>query len=217
LLASIEPDETDQGLTAARKGAERLCLATREVKPVADMIRFVAGPDGTVVPDLERKLPGRGVWITATRTALESAIRDKAIVRAFRGKATVSPELPELVERLLEKSALEGLSLANKAGQIVTGATRVEQILGNEDVALVIHASDAAPDGIRKLDAAARNAEEDGWTQPTQMRAFRGEQLDLALGRPNVVHAALLAHPASAGFLLRCLRLERWRNGGTAA
>lgn len=217
MLASIEPDETDQGLTAARKGAERLCLATRTVKPVAEMIRFVAGPDGAVVPDLERKLPGRGVWITATRQALDSAIRDKAIVRAFRGKASVSAELPELVERLLEKSALEGLSLANKAGQIVTGATRVEQTLGNEDVALVIHASDAAPDGIRKLDAAARNAEEDGWTQPVQMRAFRGEQLDLALGRPNVVHAALLAHPASAGFLLRCLRLERWRNGGTAA
>jgi predicted RNA-binding protein YlxR (DUF448 family) len=137
LLAIVEPDETDQGLTAARKGAERLCLATRTIKPVAEMIRFVAGPDGTVVPDLERKLPGRGVWITATRQALDSAIRDKAIVRAFRGKASVPAELPELVERLLEKSALEGLSLANKAGQIVTGATRVEQTLGNEDVALV--------------------------------------------------------------------------------
>jgi uncharacterized protein len=217
LLASIELNETDEGLTAARKGAERLCLATRTVKPVAEMIRFVAGPGGTVVPDLDRKLPGRGVWITATRAALGAAVRDKAIVRAFRGKATVPTDLPELVERLLEKSALEGLSLANKAGQIVTGATRVEEALRQESVALVVHASDAAADGIRKLDAAARAAEADGWPLPVQMRACRGEQLDLALGRPNVVHAALLAHPASAGFLLRCLRLERWRNGGTAA
>jgi uncharacterized protein len=217
LLASVEREETDEGLTAARKGAERLCLATRQVKPVADMIRFVVGPDGAVVPDLERKLPGRGVWITATRTAVETAIRDKAISRAFRGKASAPADLPDLVERLLEKSALEGLSLANKAGQIVTGATRVEAVLGREAVALVVHASDAAPDGVRKLDAAARAAEAGGWDLPVQMRAFRGEQLDLALGRPNVVHAALLAHPASAGFLLRCLRLERWRNGGSAA
>jgi hypothetical protein len=143
--------------------------------------------------------------ITATRSALETAIRDKAIVRAFRGKATVPADLPDLVERLLEKSALEALSLANKAGKIVTGATRVEAALRQEAVALVVHASDAAADGIRKLDAAARAAEADGWPLPVQMRAFRGEQLDLALGRPNVVHAALLAHPASAGFLLRCL------------
>ena len=217
MLATVERDETDQGLTAARKGAERLCLALRTIKPVADMIRYVAGPDGAVVPDLERKLPGRGVWITATRSALEDAIRDKAIIRAFRGKATVASDLPDLVEWLLEKSALEGFSLANKAGQIVTGATRVEATIGRDAVALVVHASDAAPDGVRKFDAAARAAEADGWDLPVLMRAFRGEQLDLALGRPNVVHAALLAHPASAGFLLRCLRLERWRNGGSAA
>jgi len=212
LLATIEREETDDGLSGARKGVERLCVATRAVRPVADMLRFVAAPDGKVVPDIERKLPGRGVWITATRAALERALRERSIQRAFRGDAEVDAELPGLVDRLLERSALEGLSLANKAGQIVTGAAKVETALATRIVALLIHASDAQPDGVRKLDAAARASGE----QLPVLRAFRGEQLDLALGRPNVVHAALLAHPAGAGFLGRCLRLDRWRNGKAA-
>ena len=212
MLATTERVETDDGLAGARKGVERLCVATREVKPVADMIRFVAAPDGRAVPDIECKLPGRGVWVTATRQSLERALRERSIQRAFRGDADVGDDLPALVERLLEKSALEGLSLANKAGQVVTGAAKVEASLGAGNVALLIHASDAQPDGVRKLDAAARASGE----QPPVTRSLRGEQLDLALGRPNVVHAALLAHPAGAGFLGRCLRLNRWRDGGTA-
>jgi predicted RNA-binding protein YlxR (DUF448 family) len=212
LLAATAREEIDEGLSGARKGVERLCVATREVRPVADMIRFVAAPDGKVVPDIERKLPGRGVWITATRAALDRALRERAIQRAFRGDAEVDAELPDLVERLLERSALEGLSLANKAGQVVTGAAKVESALTAGEVALLIHASDAQPDGVRKLDAVARAV---GERLPV-LRAFGGEQLDLALGRPNVVHAALLAHPAGAGFLGRCLRLDRWRNGEAA-
>jgi predicted RNA-binding protein YlxR (DUF448 family) len=212
LLAATAREEFDEGLSGARKGVERLCVATREVRPVADMIRFVAAPDGKVVPDIERKLPGRGVWITATRAALDRALRERSIQRAFRGDAEVDAELPDLVERLLERSALEGLSLANKAGQVVTGAAKVESALTAGEVALLIHASDAQPDGVRKLDAVARAV---GERLPV-LRAFGGEQLDLALGRPNVVHAALLAHPAGAGFLGRCLRLDRWRNGEAA-
>jgi predicted RNA-binding protein YlxR (DUF448 family) len=212
LLAATAREEIDEGLSGARKGVERLCVATREVRPVADMIRFVAAPDGKVVPDIERKLPGRGVWITATRAALDRALRERSIQRAFRGDAEVDAELPDLVERLLERSALEGLSLANKAGQVVTGAAKVESALTAGEVALLIHASDAQPDGVRKLDAVARAV---GERLPV-LRAFGGEQLDLALGRPNVVHAALLAHPAGAGFLGRCLRLDRWRNGEAA-
>jgi predicted RNA-binding protein YlxR (DUF448 family) len=212
LLATIEREETDDGLRGARKGVERLCVATRAVRPVADMLRFVAGPDGKVVPDIECRLPGRGVWITATRAALDRALRERSIQRAFRGDAEADADLPGLVDRLLERSALEGLSLANKAGQVVTGAAKVETSLATGNVSLLIHSSDAQPDGVRKLDAAARAS---GERLPV-LRLFRGEQLDLALGRPNVVHAALLAHPAGAGFLGRCLRLNRWRNGEAA-
>jgi predicted RNA-binding protein YlxR (DUF448 family) len=216
LLASIEREETDEGLTAARKGVERLCLATREVRPVEEMIRYVAGPDGTVVPDLERKLPGRGAWVTGTREALERAVRERVFSRVFRGKGDAGAELPDLVERLLERSAIEAISLTNKAGRVVTGATRVAAALTEQEVAVLVHASDAAADGVRKLEALADATESAGKKRPSSIRAFRGEQLDLALGRPNVVHAALLAHPASAGFLARYFRLDRWRGGKPA-
>lgn len=215
MLAAIAPRDIDEGLTAARKGVERLCLATREVRPVGEMIRYVVGPEGQVVADLERKLPGRGAWLSARRAALELAIRDKVFSRAFRGKAVAAADLAEVTERMLVKSALSALSLANKAGQVVTGTSRVLAALTDEDVAAVLHASDAAADGVRKLESAANAAEAAGLKRPARVDLFSGEQLDLALGRPNVVHAALLVHPASAGFLSRCLRLERWRGSTT--
>ena len=216
MLAEIRTDDTDAGLTAARKGLERLCLATREVKPVAEMFRFVPGPDGRIVPDIGRDLPGRGAWITATRAALEQALAENAFARAFRNKASASQDLPELVDRILEKSALEALSLANKAGAVITGSSRVEAVLREQDIAVLVHAADAAPDGVRKLDAAAGAAAAGGRPRPARVNFFPGEQLDLALGRPNVVHAALPVHPASAGFHARCQRLDHWRKGGPA-
>jgi predicted RNA-binding protein YlxR (DUF448 family) len=216
LLAEIAAEETDAGLSAARKGVERLCLATREVRPVATMFRYVVSPDGKIVPDLGHDLPGRGAWVTATRAALNKAIAENAFARAFRGKGSAADDLPELVEALLEKSALEALSLANKAGVVVSGFTRVEAALAAENIAVLVHASEAAADGVRKLDAAVRAAAAFDRPPPVQVNFFRGEQLDLALGRSNVVHAALPVHPASAGFHARCQRLDHWRKGGPA-
>jgi hypothetical protein len=139
------------------------------------------------------------------------ALRTNAFARAFQGQAA-AVGLLERTERMLEKAALGALSLANKAGQAITGTARIEAALAAREVAVLVHASDAAKDGVRKLDRAAAAARR----MPAVINAFRGEELDLALGRPNVVHAALLAHPASAGFLLRCQRLEHWRSGGSA-
>lgn len=212
MLATLDTEDRDEGLTAARKGLARLCLATRVVKPVDEMIRYVPGPDGRVVPDLECKLPGRGAWVTATQAALENALRQGAFGRAFHGKGAADRHLVDLVDRLLEKAALDALSLANKAGQVITGFAKIEAALHGQELALVLNASDAAADGVRKLDAAARP--EAG--RPRRLAPFRGEQLDLALGRANVVHAGLLVHPASTGFLARCQRLDHWRNGGPA-
>jgi predicted RNA-binding protein YlxR (DUF448 family) len=212
VLALVEPADIDEGLAAARRGLVRLCLATRELKPVAEMIRYVPGPDGRVVPDLARKLPGRGAWVTATRAALERAIRERVFTRAFQGRGTADSHLPELADQIIERSALSALSLANKAGQVITGFTKIEAALGKIEVALLLNASEAAEDGVRKLDAATAAI----GTRPGRISVFRGEQLDLALGRANVVHAALLAHPASASFLARCQILDHWRNGGPA-
>lgn len=216
MLAEIETEITDDGLASARKGLERLCLATRDVKPVEQMFRYVEAPDGRIVPDIGRELPGRGAWVTATRAALDKAISEGAFARTFRGKGSATPELAEFVDRMLEKAALEALSLANKAGQVISGFARVEAALSERKVAVLIHASDAAADGVRKLDAAAHAAATASRPQPERIGFFRGEQLDLALGRSNVVHAALLAHPASASLHARCQRLDYWRKGGLA-
>ncbi|TCT06553.1 RNA-binding protein [Aquabacter spiritensis] len=218
----VEAEETDggpRGLASVRAPLARLCLATRTVTPVAEMIRYVVAPDGAVIPDLARNLPGRGAWVTATRAALATALKRKAFGRAFRGKGTTREDLPDLVEARLVADARAALSIANKAGRVVTGTAKVEAALFSGQAAVLMHAADARPDGVRKLDGAARRAQATGPDgEPPARRGdvavidcFTGVELDLALGRSNVVHAALIAHPTTAGFLARCRRLERWR------
>jgi predicted RNA-binding protein YlxR (DUF448 family) len=216
MLDRVDEDMTDLGPAAARRAPVRTCLATRENVPIEEMIRFVAAPDGAVVPDLSRNLPGRGAWVTASREAIEKAISQKAFSRAFRGKATADAKLIPLLDHLLERSALEALSLANKAGRIVTGNTKVESAIVSGKAVALFHSADGARDGKRKLDGLLRRIEADGGRKTPTFTLFTGSQLDLALGRPNVVHAALLASPASGGFLERSLRLKRWRDGDIA-
>ena len=175
------------------------------------MIRYVVAPNGAIVPDIAHKLPGRGAWVTASPAALKIAIERKSFARAFRGKGVAGAELPLLVERLLQQAALEAISMANKAGQVVTGFERVKAALGEGKVEVLVHASEAGADGMQKLDGVAGNGE-----KPAIIRVFTGEQLDLALGRPNVVHAALFGHPASRVFLAHSLRYERWREAEPA-
>jgi predicted RNA-binding protein YlxR (DUF448 family) len=198
----------DAGIADARRGLTRLCLATGEVKPVGEMIRYVVAPDGAIVPDLAHKLPGRGAWVTASAAALKIAIDKKAFTRAFCGKGKADAALPALVEKLLFKAAADSLSIANKAGQVLTGFEKIRERLGGHRVVALLHASDAGEDGRAKLNAAARAASP---AAPEEIRLFSGEQLDLALGRPNVVHAALLDHAACRAFLAHCLQYQRWR------
>lgn len=214
MLTSVleETDDGPRGRTA-RTALSRLCLATRAVTPVDQMLRFVVGPDGKVVPDLAARLPGRGAWVSSTRAALEAVLKKKAFGRAFKGKGTVDAGLPDLVEDLLNQDARAYLSLVNKAGRAVTGAAKVESALSSGETAVLLHASDARPDGVRKLNARARQVQAAGAPEVIVVDCFEGEELDLALGRSNVVHAALLAHPTTAGFLARCRKLERWRTG----
>src|SRR5687767_6184725 len=101
-----EETALDAGPRSGGAGTERFCAVTRTVKPVDDMIRFVLGPDG-VVPDLKRKLPGRGIWVTATKSAVTDAVARKVFARGFKRDVRVPPELPELTERLLRRAALD--------------------------------------------------------------------------------------------------------------
>ncbi|HYS48008.1 MAG TPA: RNA-binding protein [Xanthobacteraceae bacterium] len=211
MLACVHDPETDSGPRRAAAGLERLCVVTREVKPVADMIRFVVGPDGQVVADLKRRLPGRGVWVTASRGATAEAVKRRAFARGFKTDVRVASDLAHVVEGLLERSALDALSMTYKAGRVVAGFARVEGALAAEPVVALVHAADAGREGARKISAAARRLLGEGADRLAVVAAFTSAQLDLALGRPNVVHAALLAGPASDGFLARYRSLERFR------
>jgi predicted RNA-binding protein YlxR (DUF448 family) len=206
MLARV--DDIDAG--PRRVAPARLCIATRTVKPSTEMIRFVIGPDGTVIPDVKNKLPGRGVWVTATRAAVAIAIARKAFGRSFKREAAVGPELVALTEDLLERSALDALAIAHKAGHVAAGFAKTETALMTGTVVALIHAADASAEGVRKLAVAA--ARRPGEDNPVVIDMFTSAQLDLALGRPNVVHAAVLAGPASTGFLARCLSLGRFRS-----
>jgi hypothetical protein len=209
MIAPSRDIELDTGPRAQE--LERMCVATRTVRPVADMIRFVVGPDGEAVPDLKRKLPGRGVWVTATQDALSDALKRKALARGFKREVRLPADLVARTGQLLERAALDALAMAGKAGLVATGFTRVEAVLAQEKVIALLHAAEAAADGIRKLDAAWRRRPERG--PIVTIGLLTSAQLDLALGRPNVIHAALLAGPSSDTFLARLRRLERFRSG----
>ncbi|MGE3147963.1 MAG: RNA-binding protein [Pseudorhodoplanes sp.] len=211
MLAVTADSELDAGPKAS--GLERFCIVTREAKPADDMLRFVVAPDGHVVADLKRNLPGRGLWLTATREALKEAVKRKAFARGFKREVRLPAGFVEETDRLLERAALDALSIVGKAGQAVTGFAKVEAAIARYRIAAIVHAADGAPDGIRKVDAAARAQFGDDMKRIHVIRAFTSAQLDLALGRSNVVHAALLAGAATDTFIARFSRLERFRTG----
>jgi predicted RNA-binding protein YlxR (DUF448 family) len=190
-----------------------MCIVTREAKSADELIRFVVAPDGEVVPDIRRKLPGRGVHVTATAADVATAERKHLFAKAFDGRVTVMPGLAERVGGLLESAAVQSLSLARKAGTALFGYSKVEGALAKGGVVALIHAAEAAEDGVAGLAAAARRA----GVNPNIFRVFSGEQLDLAFGRTNVIHAALLAGPASEHALARIRDLVRYRGADSAS
>lgn len=210
----LEPEQTEADQGWREKGAitERLCILTRTVQPVSRMIRLVAGPDGAVVPDIRRKLPGRGVWITARHGLVARAVKRDAFSRALKGRFKTPGDLPDLIDRLLERAALDALSMARKAGLVTTGFAKVEAALSAAPVAL-IRARDAGREQGRKLAAALRRGATAGDYAESDkiIEDFTSAQLDLALGRLNVVHAALMAGRPSETFLGRWRLLEFFR------
>jgi predicted RNA-binding protein YlxR (DUF448 family) len=213
--ATLDHDELDAGPRKTAPGAERFCAATGTVRPVAEMIRFVVSPDGLAVADLKRRLPGRGIWITATRQALRTAVARKVFGRGFKRDVRLAPDMIEATERLLEQGALAALAIAHKAGKVAIGFAKTEAALGRARVVALVHAADAAPDGARKLDAALRRGLDPDTREIAIIDTFTSAQLDLALGRSNVIHAALLAGRESDTFMARAGLLDRFRTGGS--
>jgi predicted RNA-binding protein YlxR (DUF448 family) len=198
------------------EGSIRTCIVTRAKLPPEELMRFVLGPGDVVTPDLRRKLPGRGVWVQATALAVAEAVKRKAFARGFKAPAIASPALADEVDVLLARDALQSLAMANKAGMVASGAFKVEGDIARNLPAAIVEASDGSPDGARKIFAALLRRWGDEAKETPRVELFASSQLDLALGRTNVIHAALRKGAASDAFLARCRRLARYRSGGMA-
>jgi hypothetical protein len=175
------------------------------------MLRFALSPDGSVVPDIRRELPGRGVWTRLSFDTVSRAATKQAFSRAFRAKAEAPASLAETVGALLERDALQALSIANKAGLVVAGAFKVDSAIEAGGVVSLIQASDGAADGAAKRVHALRAKFGPEANAIVRVDLFQSGQLDLALGRANVIHAALKQGAASSAFLARADRLRRYR------
>lgn len=191
---------------------ERTCIVTRrrEETPGA-LMRFVAAPDGSVVADLKRRLPGRGCWVTAEKARVAEATRKNLFARALRAGIKPAADLADQVEALMEKTALGGLGLARKAGALLLGAAQVEASVRSGKAIAVLHAQEAAADGVRKIDQARRAVVHlDGPDIPAY-KLFGSSDLGLALGAANVIHAALLQTDAGRAALKKIDALARYR------
>ncbi len=217
--------ETGEGGDAP-DAPERTCAVTRDKLTPDELIRFVRGPDGAIVPDLASRLPGRGVWVGNSKASVAAAAKANVFARSLKEQTTVAPDLAELVEELLLRRTLQTLSLAAKAGVLLSGFTKVDVAIAKGEVIALIHASDAAEDGSGKLDRklyAVLNeiAGDDAPSiQPRVVKDLPSSELSLAIGRYNVIHAALTKGGAAENFLREAERLRRYRSiaqSGTAS
>jgi len=164
------------------EGPERRCIATGEVLPKPRLIRFVAGPDGRIAPDIAGKLPGRGVWVAADRAALEKAVAKNLFARALKQPVTVPDGLVPMIEAQLAERVVNLISLARKGGQAVTGYERVKDWLAGDAARVLIQAADGSERGKSKL-STPYGGDYIGW--------LTGEELGRAFGRQTAIHAAL--------------------------
>jgi predicted RNA-binding protein YlxR (DUF448 family) len=197
---------TRGGLDKTRDDPERRCIATGETHPRRGLIRFVVSPEGLLIPDLLGKLPGRGIWVTAEREALETAVRKKLFSRAARTQVTVPGALLDEVEAGLVRRTVELLSMARKAGQAVAGFEKVKEWLAKEEAAILLQASDGSERGKSKL------------RPPGGKGSFFGiltaSEIGLAFGREHVIHAALAGGGLADRFREDAIRLSGVREDG---
>lgn len=195
-------DMTEPHLSAPPAGPMRTCIATGVEGAPEQMIRFVVGPEGDVVPDLARRLPGRGMWVRAERAALEKAVEKKLFSRAARAPVKASAELVDRVEHLLLERTLADLGRARRAGRAVAGYVKVEQMIGRHQVGLLVVADEADGDGLQKLRATGLPLE----------RLGDAAALGGIFGREQAVYVAIARDDAGGAFIERIsVGAARWR------
>ena len=193
--------------THAEASRQRRDLVSGVVMDEARLIRFVAGPEGIVVPDLARKLPGRGLWVAAERTAVETAARKGGFSRSAKTRLIAPADLADQVERLLLRRVLDGLGLARRAGELTSGFEKASAAISSGKAAWMIEAVDGAPDGRRKLLQVARRLD----LAPRLLGLFGSDELSLALGLGNVIHLVFLAGRGAERWTADVERLSGFR------
>lgn len=189
----------------------RSCIVSRQRLPRHELIRFVAAPDGEVVPDLKEKLPGRGVWTEARKDVVAKAVQKRLFASGLKQQVVADARLPERVEELLDERARQALGLARKAGALVTGFAKVDTAIRSGEAVLVLHARDGAADGKRKLASAVRAVGHLGGIAPEEVECWSTAEMSAALGLENAVHAAALAGGASDLLIAAIRRLQAYR------
>lgn len=213
LKPDTSPEDDD---LAGYDGNGRMCIVTRESGSPDELIRFVAGPDGSVVPDLKRELPGRGCWVKIDRSLVEKAVAKKFFARALKTDVKAAEDLGERVERLFLLQLLQMMNMARKAGQLVTGSAKVDAAIRSGAALAVFHSTEAAADGVRKIDQ-ARKAWHLGMETEEEIPSFRlfsESEMEGVMGQNAFIHAAVLAGQAGEGVVKRAKMLEQYRNGG---
>lgn len=192
----------EEPLAPPSTGPQRTCIATGETGTPERMIRFVVGPEGDVVPDLARRLPGRGLWVKAERAAVERAVAKNLFARAARASVKPASDLAERVERLLLERPLADLSRARRAGRAVAGFVKVEQMVGQRRAGLLVVADEADGDGLGKLKA----------TGLPIARLGDAAALGGIFGREQAVYVAVARDDAGGAFIERIeAGAARWR------
>lgn len=192
------------------EGNLRRCVVTRESFALTDLIRFVRAPDGTLVADLEQRLPGRGAWALCHRGTVEKAIKTNAFARSLKAQAVAPADLPDRIEYLLRQRLIAAISLANKAGHVVAGFQQVDAALDKGALAILVHGQDAAEDGRGKLDRKFRAIARDGGPEARIFDILTISELGLAMGRPYVVHAGLTPGGLAERFSREAERVARY-------
>lgn len=190
-MESEVPDD-DEDL---RKGPNRRCIATVQVLPKEQLLRFVVGPDNVVVPDVEGRLPGRGIWLSPRRDVVNTAVAKRLFAKAARRAVIVPEDLADRIEALLARRCLDALALARRAGQAVCGFEKVKAELKASKVAVLVEAGDAAADGRQKLKALAPGV--------VVVELFDAAELGAVFGRDHAVHVCV-----APGGLARRLTVE---------
>jgi uncharacterized protein len=195
---------------------ERRCALTYEVKPAAELIRFVVGPDDVLVPDTDAKAEGRGVWVSLGEAFVAEAVKKKAFAKSLKTSVNVPDDLPALTRQRLEQRFVSALQMARKAGQLMTGAAKVKAALETGEAIALMTATDAADDGKKKmlatLKASSKAAEELGLPGANRphFELLDSAQLGLALGIESVIHAAPTQGAAGEAAVKRAERLARY-------